>query len=179
MVHTFNLSGKVVIVTGGYGYLGKAITESLLFHGAIVYVLGRSEAKFNDAFAQTEQANLFFQFCDVSDSKSIITALEFISSQVNKIDVLINNAFYIQGLSPVKMTDEEWNMGVEGTLGSVFKFTREIIPYFLKNKAGKIINVSSMYGMISPDFSIYDNNPQFLNPPHYGAAKAGIIQLTK
>jgi len=77
------------------------------------------------------------------------------------------------------MTDEDWQIGIDGTLNSVFRCVREIIPYFKKNNSGKIINVSSMYGVVAPQFEVYDEFPQFLNPPHYGAAKAGIIQLTK
>ncbi|EAY31998.1 bacilysin biosynthesis oxidoreductase BacC [Microscilla marina ATCC 23134] len=49
---------------------------------------------------------------------------------------------------------------------------------FKKQGQGKIINVSSMYGMVAPDFSVYQNN-DFLNPPHYGAAKAGVLQITR
>lgn len=179
MVYTFDLSNKVVILTGGYGYLGRAIAESLLFHGATVYILGRNKEKFLNTFSEYSGTNLFFQFCEISDNASILNAIESVLSQVKAIDVLINNAFYTQGQSPINMTDEEWAKSMEGTLGSVFKFIRGVIPHFLKNRSGKIINVASMYGMVSPDFSIYDENPQFLNPPHYGAAKAGIIQLTK
>ncbi|MFT4848997.1 MAG: NAD(P)-dependent dehydrogenase (short-subunit alcohol dehydrogenase family), partial [Sediminicola sp.] len=51
------------------------------------------------------------------------------------------------------------------------------IPYLSNNAS--IANVSSMYGLVAPDFDAYENCPQFLNPPHYGAAKAGVIQLSK
>jgi NAD(P)-dependent dehydrogenase (short-subunit alcohol dehydrogenase family) len=179
MVNSFDLKNKVVLVTGGYGYLGKAITKSLLFHNATVFVLGREEKKFLAAFSETKRDNLYFQFCDISKSESISNALKEISDKVNRIDILINNAFYTKGQSPINMTDYEWSMGIDGTVGSSFKFIREIIPYFQRNNSGKIINVSSMYGMVSPDFKIYDNFPEFLNPPNYGAAKAAIIQLTK
>jgi gluconate 5-dehydrogenase len=77
------------------------------------------------------------------------------------------------------MTDDEWAYGIDGSLNSVFRCIREVIPYFKSQGAGKIINVSSMYGIVAPQFEVYDDFPQFLNPPHYGAAKAGIIQLTK
>jgi NAD(P)-dependent dehydrogenase (short-subunit alcohol dehydrogenase family) len=180
MIKTFNLGNKVVIITGGYGYLGRAVTESLLFHGAQVYVLGRDNEKFLSSFNfDINKSNLFFEQCDVSNSSEIKIAFQNIYSVSGKIDVLINNAFYTKGQSPEKMTDEEWDFGIEGTLSSVFKCIREIIPYYKESKSGKIINVSSMYGVVAPDFKIYQEESQFLNPPHYGAAKAGVIQLTK
>ncbi|HMV91731.1 MAG TPA: SDR family oxidoreductase, partial [Cyclobacteriaceae bacterium] len=94
-------------------------------------------------------------------------------------DVLINNAFYSAGQSPEQMTDDEWSVGMDGALGSVFRCIRAIIPIMKNQRSGKIINVASMYGMVAPDFRAYDNSPNFLNPPHYGAAKAGVIQVTR
>ncbi len=181
MIQTFDLKNKIVLVTGGYGYLGNAITESLVFHGATVFVLGRDEEKFAAAFSQStvSKDKLNFQLCDISAAASIEAAFQNIFDTKGKIDVLINNAFYSKGQSPEKMTDEEWENCIDGTLNSVFRCTRGIIPYFKKNGSGKIINVSSMYGMVAPDFEVYNDFPAFLNPPHYGAAKAGVIQLTK
>ncbi|MBZ9729077.1 SDR family oxidoreductase [Salegentibacter sp. JZCK2] len=177
---SINLNKKVILITGGYGYLGKAITESLLSHNARVFVLGRDENKFYKVFEGNENLdkNLLFEFCDISETKSIKKAFSEIS-QTSTVNALINNAFYLTGQSPEKMNDEDWAQGIDGNLNSVFRTIREIIPYFKRAGEGKIINVSSMYGMVAPDFKIYDESPKFLNPPHYGAAKAGVIQLTK
>lgn len=177
MIRTFNLKNNVVLITGGYGHLGSAITESLLYHGAQVYILARDEDKFLQSFGNVD--NLFFEYCDVSKTNEIKRAFSNIIAKTGKIDVLINNAFYSKGQSPETMTDEEWEFGIDGTLSSVFRCIREIIPYFKDANKGKIINVSSMYGLVAPQFEIYDDFPQFLNPPHYGVAKAGIIQMTK
>ncbi len=177
MIKTFDLSGKVILFTGGYGYLGKAAVDSLAFHGAKVYVLGRNEETFLNRFSSKEQ--VLFEQADISSTKSISEAFLNIHNAEGKIDILVNNAFYLSGQSPEEMEDKEFSDGIEGTLNSVFKCIREIIPYFKKAIGGKIINVSSMYGMVAPDFEVYEHFPEFLNPPHYGAAKAGVIQLTK
>jgi NAD(P)-dependent dehydrogenase (short-subunit alcohol dehydrogenase family) len=181
MIQTFNLNNKTVLITGGYGYLGKAITESLLYHGAIVYVLGRNEDKFLEIFKMNENLNtkLFFYLCDISNTKSIKKAFGAVNKRSKGIDILINNAFFSKGQSPEHLTDKEWQIGIDGTLSSVFRCIREIIPFFKSNKRGKIINVSSMYGIIAPQFEIYKKFPHFLNPPHYGAGKAAIIQLSR
>lgn len=180
MIRTFDLNDKVILITGGYGFLGKAVTESLANHGGIVYVLGRDESKFKDCFGGfLNDGKIKFCKCDMAEATEIAAAFRKIEKTEGKINVLVNNAFYSKGQSPETMTDEEWAYGLEGSLSSVFKGVREIIPYFKRNKGGKIINVSSMYGMVAPDFSVYQNHPNFLNPPHYGAAKAGVLQLTK
>ena len=180
MIRTFDLKNKIVLVTGGYGHLGKAITESLLFHGAVVYVVGKDKNRFTASFSGGKYAkdSLFFDRCDVSNSRSIKDSFGRIYRKHKKIDVLINNAFYNAGNSVEELTDAEWAKGMDGTLASAFKCIRAIIPYF-KGKGGKIINVASMYGLVAPDFEVYKNHPEFINLPNYGAAKAGLIQISR
>src|SRR5688572_16940078 len=175
-VYKIELTGKTIVITGGYGHLGQAIVESLLAHGGNVYVLGRDKGKFSKSF---DDRKVNFVNCDVSETESIEKAMKEVVEKAGTIDVLINNAFYSQGQSPSEMSDQDWAMGIDGTLGNVFRCVRAIIPHMNKQKSGKVINVSSMYGMVAPDFSIYDESPDFLNPPHYGAAKAGVLQLTR
>jgi NAD(P)-dependent dehydrogenase (short-subunit alcohol dehydrogenase family) len=180
-MRTFDLTGKIVAITGGYGYLGKAIVESLMYHGATVYVLGRHREKFDesfDAYTQVDPAPIF-TYCDISESESVKAAFQLIGDKNGRIDVLINNAFYLKGQNPFTLSDEDFSTGIEGTLNSVFQATREGIPFLRNSASGRIINVSSMYGMVAPDFSVYDEHPEMWNPPHYGAAKAGVIQLTR
>lgn len=175
-MNLFSLENKHILITGGYGYLGKSICQGLVAQKATVWVLGRSQKKFDEAFAKEE--HIFFKETDVASTESIRQSFEYIATQTNTIDVLINNAFYSKGQNPETMADDDWSTGVDGALNSVYRCIREIIPYFKQQGQGKIINVSSMYGMVAPDFKVYENN-DFLNPPHYGAAKAGVLQLTR
>lgn len=176
-LYPLDVKNKIVVVTGGYGYLGKAIVKSFAAHGAKVFVIAKSSDKFSEAF-KNDKAVSFIEG-DVSSSDSIEEAFNKVASQEKRIDVLVNNAFYSKGQSPELMSDDDWDLGIDGTLGNVFRCIRAIIPFYKKQSGGKIINVSSMYGMVAPDFSVYDQSPEFLNPPHYGAAKAGVLQLTR
>lgn len=173
----FDLKGKIILITGGYGHLGTAISKGLEAHNAIVLVLGRYQNKFEKVFGAN--ANIHFVHGDVSESSSLKETFQKIKTDYLAIDVIINNAFYLKGQQPLKIDDEDWAYGLEGTVSSVYKCIREVVPYMIEQNHGKIINVGSMYGVVSPDFEIYKKFPEFLNPPHYGAGKAAIIQLTK
>ncbi|WP_291857691.1 SDR family oxidoreductase [Marinilabilia sp.] len=178
----FNLKNKNAIVTGGYGYLGKGIVDTLRLCGCNVIVAGRSKEKFNNAFANYSEENLHFHKIDIMSSESIEDCFAGVQKKVGDIDILINNAHSAIGNSQENMSDEDWNYTMEGVVGSVHKSIRTIIPYMKKQGRGKIINISSMYGLVSPDFeTLYFGNDceKYTNPPHYGAAKAAMIQLTR
>lgn len=180
MIKKLDLSNKVVLISGGYGHLGTAITKSCLYYGAKVYVLGRNQLKFKNRFPNfKKERNLFFELCDITNSLKIEEVFHKIEEKEGQIDVLINNAFSTIGKTPECITDLEWEVSLNGILASVHKCIRAIIPFFKKQNHGKIINVSSMYGFIAPDFAIYNKFEKFTNLPNYGAAKAGVIQLTK
>jgi gluconate 5-dehydrogenase len=79
------------------------------------------------------------------------------------------------------MAADDWSCAMVGVVGSVHKTIQAIIPIMKKQGSGKIINIASMYGLVSPDFKLYAGNncEKYTNPPHYGAAKAAVIQLTR
>ncbi|QKG56754.1 SDR family oxidoreductase [Hymenobacter sp. BRD128] len=174
----FNLSGQTVLLTGGYGHLGQAIAAGLLAHGARVVVLGRSLEKFTKIFAEKPD-NLHFIFCDVAETASVQAAFRQSFDLYGPPGVLINNAFYSRGQQPDALPDADFALGLDGSVGTAYRCLREVLPYLRAAGGGKIINVASMYGVVAPDFGAYAEAPQFLNPPHYGAGKAAMIQLTK
>ncbi|MDR0603974.1 MAG: SDR family oxidoreductase [Bacteroidales bacterium] len=179
ILELFSLKDKIAIVTGGYGYLGKSMSESLNEAGATVIVAGRSEEKFSNNFHEKE--NYFFIQTDISDTASIHQCFATVKQKFGHIDILLNNAVYLDsgGKKPEDITDEEWTICANGVSGSVFRCIREIIP-FMRGQGGSIINVSSMYGVVSPDFTLYEGEcSPFFNPVNYGAEKAGVIQMTK
>ena len=173
----FSLAGKVILVTGGYGWLGKTISLGLEEAGAQVVVLGRNQDKFDRLLG--DRPAITFVATDVSKTASIKNAYAKVSKRYNRIDCLINNAHYGMGGPIDALSDEAWQATMDGTVGNYHRCLREILPYFRKAGSGNIINVSSMYGMVAPDFAAYDKHEQFTNPPHYGAGKAATLQLTR
>lgn len=180
MNQLFDLNGKVAVVTGGYGHLGTSMVKALSDFGATVIVAGRSEEKFIRKFG-SEDSKVIFKNCDILESSSICKMFSEVEHTFGGIDILINNAATLRGQNPESISDEDWSFSLDAVLGSVHKGIREAIPFLRKRGGGKIINISSMYGMVSPDFKLYEGEgcEAFLNPPHYGAAKAGILQLTR
>ena len=179
----FDLSQRVVLLTGGYGHLGRAIVGGLLAHGARVVVLGRREAAFADAFADAgarpADSGLHFLACDVADTAAVQVAFRRSRELYGLPSVLINNAFYSRGQQPDALPDADFALGLDGSVGAAYRCLREVLPYLRERGGGKIINVASMYGVVAPDFAAYAQAPQFLNPPHYGAGKAALVQLTR
>jgi len=177
----FSLNDKTAIVTGGYGHLGKSMVEILLSCGGNAVVAGKSKEKFHKAFGEKPNPKLHFYEIDIMSTNSIENCFSQIHKDFGSIDVVINNAHAAKGKSQESMSDEDWSYTMEGVIGSVHKSIRTSIPYMKKQKNGKIINITSMYGIVSPDFNLYkgDNCEKYTNPPHYGAAKAAMIQLTK
>lgn len=174
----FDLGGKSVALTGGYGHLGRAIALGLHEAGATVFVLGRSEERFARAFEGADE-RLRFVPCDVASSEQVDSAVERVRAEHGSLDVLINNAFYLSGGDPENTSDEDWAHSLDGVLGSAYRCIRAAIPAMKAQGSGKIINVCSMYGAVAPDMAAYADHPQFRNPPHYGAGKAALAQLTR
>jgi gluconate 5-dehydrogenase len=181
ILETFSLKNKIAVITGGYGYLGKSMSEGLNEAGAITVIAARSKEKFLDSFGDRE--NYFFIETDISKTSSIRQCFHTVIQKFGTIDILVNNAVYLNsgGKKPEDITDAEWIVCADGVSGSVFRCIREVIPYMRENGGGSVINISSMYGIVSPDFALYEGDEctPFFNPVSYGAEKAGVIQMTR
>ena len=97
------------------------------------------------------------------------------------IDILVNDAASIScgGKKPQEIDDAMWQSTMEGVAGSVFKCIREVVPYMEKT-GGTIVNIASMYGVVSPNLSMYEGVcAPYLNPVAYGAGKAAVVQMTR
>jgi gluconate 5-dehydrogenase len=177
----FNLNGKIAIVTGGYGHLGSAMVRALANAGAKVIVAGRSSEKFEGKFTPDEKKQLVFMPIDITLPESIQALFDNVVKEFGRIDILVNNAHTARGNSQENMNDADWAYTMDGVVGSVHRCIKAVLPIMKNQQSGKIINITSMYGMVSPDFNLYkgDDCEKYTNPPHYGAAKAAMNQVTR
>ena len=178
----FSLKNKTALITGGAGYLGSEISDALAELGANIIIAARNkeksllkcrelESKYNN------EIKAYAVQVDLMDKEAISRCFQEVKDQFGGIDILVNNAWSGNKNSFESISDEDWQYDIEMSLTSVFRCVKAALPS-LKERRGVILNITSMYGHIAPDYRIYDGI-QFTNPPSYGAAKAGVIQFTK
>lgn len=175
----FDLSGKNIVLFGGAGYLGSATAAALLEQGASLVVADMfpAHSKENTApFADHPRCLLFP--CDMRDKAQVQAAYTACAQTFGPMGTLINMVAFGAAENLEDMTDEAWNLGIEGSLNTTFRAIREAVPHLADQPGSSIVNTSSMYGMVSPDPRIYGDSGQN-NPANYGAAKAGVLMLTK
>ena len=164
-MNKINLENRVAIVTGGAQGFGLAITKRFIESGARVLIWDKDTEYLN----KVDLKNIQKIEVDVSNYKSVENAFAESLTHENKIDILINNAG-IAGPN-FKTWDyplEEWQKVIDIDLTGVFYCCKTIVPHFIKNNYGRIVNISSIAGK--------EGNP---NAMPYSAAKAGVIALTK
>lgn len=184
----FNLKDKNVVITGATGYFGKYFSEIFLKAGANTILMARSDA-LDDILRKTKKTfgekKVIGYKTDFYNKKSFEETLKVISSN-HDIDVIINNAYDLSqntGFNTDKgklenLDFECWENAFECGIYWPFLVTKILGEKLKLKDKSSIINVSSMYGLASPDPKLYEGK-KFFNPATYGVAKAGIIALTK
>ena len=165
-----DLTGQVAVVTGASRGIGKSIALALGAAGAKVACIARNEEKLkataDEITAAGGTASLFA--CDVTDSTSSQSVFDGILEKWDQVDIVVNNAGITRDTLIPRMSDEEWDDVIATNLRSVFLFTRAGIQAMMRKRYGRIINISSVSGIMG--------NPGQAN---YSASKAGIIGLTQ
>lgn len=178
----FSLAGKTALITGATGYLGTAMAFVLAEAGAKVLVNSRSEVRGNDLVHRIRAAGWQAEpaVFDVCNLVSVQGFFEGYASDA--LDILVNNA-YVGGAGSVELSAaESYGKSYEVTLLAAHNMLQQALPCLRKavQQSGdaSVINIASMYALVSPDQRIYDT-PKAVNPPFYGAAKAGLIQWSR
>ncbi len=179
----FSLENKTALVIGGAGYLGFEMSKALCSMGAKVIIASRDIKNFNHNMKKLKikfkkKKPIKYLKIDISNTKSVNLFYKNLKKECNsKLDILVNCAWNGKKNTLESINNKDWDHDINVSLSSTFKITKKLLP-LLKLSRGKIINIASMYGHVAPDYRIYSNK-NLSNPPSYGAAKAGIIQLTK
>lgn len=165
------LTDRIAMVTGGSRGIGQAISVSLAKAGADVAVLFAGNQKAAEETAkqieETGRRALLIQ-ADVSDANQVDAAVKQVLGQFGRIDILVNNAGITRDNLMLRMKEADWDQVVDTNLKGVFLCTKAVTRPMLKQRSGRIINISSVVGLAG--------NPGQAN---YVAAKAGVLGLTK
>ncbi len=167
----FDLSGRVAVVTGGNGGIGRAIALGLAEAGAAVAIFGRNEAKNESVLAELETLGVrsLSLRVDVTDRAGLPSAFERVESELGGIGILVNNA----GIATISggvlhEAPEDWDKVIATHLHATFLLSKLAAESMCRRKQGKIINIASIYSLFGSKLA-----------PSYSAAKGAVIQLTK
>lgn len=186
------LEGKVAVVTGGGAGIGEGIVMCLAEEGADVAVMDLKQET-ADRIAEKVKAmgrRSLGVAANATEKSHVDKALEIVLKEFGAIDIVVNNVggearFYFEKLGEVYTEEQEWDDTIKLNLKSTVLMSRAIMPWFIKRKSGKIINIASVAGRPMPGrpFSPRDDDPEKianLGPmTSYAAAKAGVIQFTR
>jgi len=166
-----SLEGAVVVVTGAARGIGHAIAEELGLAGAKVVVnYAKSKEAAEELVTRLQQSGTesIANQADVSDPEQAARLIEETIQRFGRIDVLVNNAGINVDRSMKNLSTDDWNKVIQNDLNGSFYTVKAALPYFMQQKSGKIINISSMNGQVAS-----------FGQANYTAAKAGIIGFTK
>jgi len=171
----FNLRDKIILVTGATGQLGFEICNSYVKTGA--KIIGTDKELNSSKMVKSDNIKYFEM--DITDKKSIANIFERVNSSYGRFDILVNNA----GVSAFEPFEDRPESSFDWVMDVNLKGTFLCIQTYIngakrKEQNGNIINIGSIYGVVSPDYRIYSDCAR-RNSEVYGATKAGIIQMTK
>lgn len=185
----FDLEGKVIVITGGSGALGFEFAKTLAKEGAKIVILDLDQKKCD---LKADNINKMYNealgiSCDITDEKMVDNVIKVVIKKFNRIDILINSAAvtqigehitsdYFESFENYSL--EIWKKAIDVNLTGTFIITKRVVKEMIKRKKGTIINISSTYGLVSPDPKLY-KGLDINSPIHYSVSKGGIMQFTR
>ena len=173
MKNIFSLKNKLAVVTGGSGLIGKAILKTFAELKCEIINLDKNN---------TSDKNLIhFQYFDITDLENLAGNIKGIEDKFGPIDIWVNNAYPRTedwGNKLEDVTVDSWRKNIDMHLNSYCIASNEIAKRMAKRGKGVIINVSSIQGVVAPDFSIYEGT-NMTSPAAYTAIKGGILMYSK
>ena len=166
-----SLFGKIILVTGGSGLLGREIIKNLSESGAI--------ALNADVNVETNLDNLQLNV-DITSEASVSNAISLVLETYGRVDGLVNNAYPRTkdwGTKFEEITYTSWQTNVDIQMNTTFLFIQKIMPELIKSK-GSIVNMTSIYGVVGNDMTLYDGTNLGTAAP-YSAIKGGIVNFTR
>ena len=166
------LKDKIILLTGGFGLLGKSILIKLQNEGAFVI---------NADIVAKDTADFSNMYLDITSEDSIQSLFSRIFKKFGRIDGVVNNAYprtadWGNKFENIKFNS--WKQNVDFQLNSYFLVSQTALKYMKENRSGSIVNISSIYGVVGPDFTLY-NGTDMTMPAAYSAIKGGLINLTR
>tara|TARA_A100001015_G_scaffold29856_1_gene33282 strand:+ start:942 stop:1673 length:732 start_codon:yes stop_codon:yes gene_type:complete len=161
-----NFEGKKILVTGATGGIGGAIVKKFLSLNASVLGTGTNFEKIN--LLKNEFPNLLTEQFDISKHEKIEEFIEKVFSSLGGLDILVNNAGVTKDNLSLRMKNEEWQKVIDINLTSTFYLCKSAIKKMLKNKFGRIVNITSIVG--------HTGN---VGQGNYSASKAGVVAMSK
>ncbi|NOY05258.1 MAG: 3-oxoacyl-[acyl-carrier-protein] reductase [Chlorobi bacterium] len=166
-----NLTGKFAIVTGASRGIGRAIAEDFIRRGVNVALFSRSVPdRFDELSDLARRADVvcLHRSVNVADAENVRNAVEDVHGEFERIDILVNNAGITRDTLLLRMKDEDWDQVINTNLKGTFLMTRAVSGYMIRQRSGKIVNISSVVGLTGNAGQV-----------NYAASKAGIIGFTK
>jgi 3-oxoacyl-[acyl-carrier protein] reductase len=166
-----SIQDQVALITGGGRGIGRSIAKVLAEDGAHIVIFDRAFPEDFDQFAESMKAmgrKVFHRALDITDTASVEKACDEVVAEFGRIDILVNNAGITRDKLMMRMSDDDWDIVLKVNLKGSFIMTRAVSKVMMRQRKGKIVNVSSVVGLMGN-----------VGQANYSASKAGLIGLTK
>lgn len=168
----FDLRDNVAVITGASSGLGRQMCEAFAYHGANLVLMARRIEKLEEVKRELNRYDVEIMVikCDVTSTLEVNNAAKAVEENFGRVDILVNCAGASKDAGVLDMTDEEWDFTIDTDLTSTFKVTRAFANIMKKRNYGRIINISSIYGLVG--------NSK-IPTVAYHSAKGGVVNFTK